>query len=58
MLRIRDKKRSQKTVEIKVFLLYLLDDRRNRIRTDPDPGSPKTHGTLGIRIRNNGTKVG
>jgi hypothetical protein len=52
----KDKKayRNHKTVEIKVYLLCLIDDGRIRIQvririrtkmTDPDPGGPKTYGS-------------
>ncbi len=37
-------KRSHKTVEIKVFLLFLLIDRMD---PDPDPRGPKTCGSRG-----------
>jgi hypothetical protein len=54
--KIKSYKEDKKTVEIKVFLLFLLDDRRIQIRirkivTDPDTGEfqkhtdrPKTYG--------------
>jgi hypothetical protein len=51
-------KTSRKAVGIKVFLTFLLGDRRLRIRIrintsdwgdpDPDPGGPKTSGSVGF----------
>jgi hypothetical protein len=54
-LKDKKSKRSQKTVGIKVFFLFLLDDRKSRIwictgylwLTTPDPGGPKTYGSDG-----------
>ncbi len=48
--------RSHKTVEIKVFLIYLLVDGRIRISnvqivTDHDPGGPQTYGSYGSGAR-------